>query len=296
MKIGPNSAALYISVVLLFFGAAPAVSTSAQSPSPTPQVSPSPSLEKEFVKNVFRDQKAIWLSPFHLDSEDARWLVPLSAASVALFATDRRTANAVSDNGTKPPSTGVSHQISRIGSIYSTVGVAGAFYVSGVATHNWRARETGILGGEALVDSMFVATVVKTITQRPRPTVPDPNDDFFNGGHSFPSGHATAAWSLAAVVASEYNDKPAVQITAYGLATAVAISRFTGRNHFLSDVLAGSALGYGVGKFVYHKHHIDESQIRNGAVQPLTKRSRWIPTVVPLYARAERAYGVRLAW
>ena len=37
--------------------------------------------------------------------------------------------------------------------------------------------------------------------------------------------------------AKEYNDKPLVGITMYGLASVVSLSRYSGRRHFLSDVL-----------------------------------------------------------
>src|SRR5439155_937905 len=65
--------------------------------------------------------------------------------------------------------------------------------------------------------------------------------------------------TLATVIANEYHDHRAVEIAAYGLASAVSISRFTGHNHFLSDVLVGSALGYGIGRYVYKTHHVKTS-------------------------------------
>jgi hypothetical protein len=61
------------------------------SPSPTPSTSPSPTLESKFFKNILRDQKAIWTSPFHLHGSDARWLAPLGLGTAAVIATDRRT-------------------------------------------------------------------------------------------------------------------------------------------------------------------------------------------------------------
>jgi hypothetical protein len=60
-------------------------------PSPTPQASPTPSLEKEFFKNILRDQRAFILSPFHLTGSDTKFLLPLGAATIALIATDRST-------------------------------------------------------------------------------------------------------------------------------------------------------------------------------------------------------------
>jgi len=42
-------------------------------------------------------------------------------------------------------------------------------------------------------------------------------------------------------------DKPLIRFGAYGIATAVSVSHFTGLEHFPSDVLVGAALGAGVG-------------------------------------------------
>src|SRR5882757_418862 len=50
---------------------------------PTPTPSPTPKIN--FFKNVAHDQKAIWLSPFHLKREDAKWLVPLGLTAAALI-------------------------------------------------------------------------------------------------------------------------------------------------------------------------------------------------------------------
>src|SRR5437870_3715592 len=133
-------------------------SASAQTPTstPTPQPSPTPTLERKFLKNILRDQRAIWTSPLHLDKDDAKWLAPLGLSTAALIATDRRTADALDDNRTR---LNVSHAISYAGSGYGAGSIAGAFYLIGRATHSERARETGLLGAEALIDSGIVAFV-----------------------------------------------------------------------------------------------------------------------------------------
>ncbi|MGH9931960.1 MAG: phosphatase PAP2 family protein [Pyrinomonadaceae bacterium] len=70
------------------------------------------------------------------------------------------------------------------------------------------------------------------------------------------------------MIAREYgHHRPLVQVGAYGLATAVSLSRYTGRNHFLSDVLVGSAMGYGIGRYVYHKHHATTLDAWNGKTE-----------------------------
>jgi len=187
----------------------------------------------------------------------------------------------------------VSHVISALGSGYSTGSIAAAFYLLGRKKNDARARETGLLAGEALIDSGIVAAALKTSTQRPRPRAGEDRGKFFHGGLSFPSGHAIAAWSLATIVASEYRYSRLIQITAYGFATAISVSRYTGRNHFLSDALVGSVIGYGIGRYVYRtRHDPDAGSISTGR----QRTSRLLPLITPRYQRSIRNYGVTLAW
>jgi membrane-associated phospholipid phosphatase len=269
-------------------------STRRAEPVPTPQARPSPTPrpERHFFSDILRDQRAIWTSPFRLGRGDARWLAPLGITTAVLIASDQETGE-LGDNRRR---ISVSKDVSLGGSIYATGGIAAGFYLVGRAAGNERARETGLLAGEALVDSAIVDTVVKNISQRPRPTHDDAHAEFFDGGHSFPSGHAAEAWALATVVANEYHDRRAVQVAAYGLAAAVSVSRYTGRNHFLSDVLVGSALGYGIGRFVYKKHHDATGDASAGEAKSRALHSKWMPLVAPRFSRAERSYGLALAW
>jgi membrane-associated phospholipid phosphatase len=270
----------------------------AQSPRPTPAPSPGPaapatrSLEKDFFKNILQDQKAIWTSPLHLKTEDARWLVPLGVGAGILIATDQSTGDEIAESD-KPLN--ASRIVSYAGSRYGVGAIAGAFYVFGRVKHNGRARETGVLGAEALIDSAIVASSIKAITQRTRPTGGQSRSDFFDGGTSFPSGHSIEAWTLATIIANEYHDKPAVQIAAYGIASAVSVARFTGRNHYLSDVLIGSVMGYGIGQYVYHKRHRKTVDSGGSDEEESRDRSLW-PAIAPQYNRRAHDYGVALAW
>ena len=277
---------------ILLGGLSVSAQTPTPTPSPTPQKTSSSTLEREFLKNILRDQKAIWTAPFHLHGDDARWLVPLGLGTAALIATDRSSADEIAESQDQ---LSPSRAISYIGSAYGVASIAGTFYLAGRFTHNQRARETGVLGAEAIIDSVIVATAVKEITQRSRPRAGRSRGDFFDGGTSFPSGHSIQAWSLATVIANEYHDRRLVQFTAYGLATAVSVARFTGRNHFLSDVLVGSAMGYGIGRYVYHAHHIKRSDSGGDDEESLERSKRW-PSIAPEYNRHAREYGITLAW
>jgi membrane-associated phospholipid phosphatase len=158
-------------------------------------------------------------------------------------------------------------------------------------------RETGLLTAEALIDSGIVVTALKTVSQRQRPPVDDSSGEFFDGGRSFPSGHASAAWSVATVIAHEYGHRrPLVQVAAYATASAVSLSRFTGRNHFLSDILVGSAIGYATGRYVYHKHHDPALDALNEKQNDLLVRSKLFPRIAALYYPRAGVYGATAVW
>jgi hypothetical protein len=270
---------------MIVFTLATTVVVHAQTPASTP--TPMPSLEHQFLKNILHDQKSIWTAPFHLDRDDMKWVVPGSIGLMGLITTDRITGD---EMGEAEGQVTISRRISNVGSIYGITAVAGAFYLVGRSRNDARARETGLLSAEAMIDSIIVEGALKGITQRARPVDGIERSEFFDGGSSFPSGHSTQAWAVAAVIANEYKHRPAVQIAAYAIASAVSVARFTGHKHYLSDVVAGSALGFGIGKFVYHAHH-SELLDDDGAVS----KSAW-PVIMPQYNRQARQYGVALTW
>jgi membrane-associated phospholipid phosphatase len=259
-------------------------------PSPTPIASPTPSLEKEFFKNVLRDQKAIWTAPFHLQREDAKWIVPSGIGVMALITTDRITGDEIAEFDRQVKASRI---VSYAGSAYGIAAVAGTFYIVGRKTNNSRARETGVLSAQAAVNSLIVSTALKGITQRGRPQSGRDRSEFFDGGSSFPSGHSIEAWSVATIIAHEYHERRLVQVAAYGIAAAVSVSRFTGHKHYLSDVLVGSALGYGIGQYVYHTHHRKTSASSDDDAG--LEASRW-PAITPRYNRRVHSYGVALSW
>jgi membrane-associated phospholipid phosphatase len=279
---------------LLFITTLAAVSYAqvpAKSEPPVPQASPSPSPEKNFFKNILRDQRAIWTSPFHLQREEAKWLLPLGVSTAALIATDRHTARALHNDRLR---LNISRDVSQLGSMYGTSAIAATFYFVGRKSENVRARETGMLAEEAIIDGWIVGTALKSISERRRPRARKDPGDFFERGFSFPSGHAIAAWSLATVVANEYRDRRLVQVSAYGLAAVVSVSRFTGRNHFLSDVLVGSAIGYGIGRYVYRSHH--DPALESISQEIPQTHSKLLPLIMPTYQLSARSYGVGLLW
>lgn len=207
-------------------------------------------LGKHVFRNFALDQKAIWTSPFHVKLVDAEWLVPLGGAAAAMFATDTEVSKHLNSS---PSRISTSNNLANAG--IATFAAAGAgMYLWGHLTHNDHVRETGFLAGEAAVDSLAATYALKYALGRERPLQDDFRGRFFQGGDSFPSEHSSAAWSIASVIAHEYPG-PLTSVVAYGLAAAVSSSRITAQQHFPSDVLIGSALGWFIGQEVYRHHH-----------------------------------------
>jgi membrane-associated phospholipid phosphatase len=208
-------------------------------------------LGRKLLSNLWLDQKAIWTSPFHLDQEDAEWWAGLGAVTAGLIVTDRRTTH-IFENSAGQVRWG--NNISQIGAVYTVIPEVAGFYLYGVLADNQKARETGVLGGEALLDGLIVVEVLKTATGRNRPNASTHPGDFFDGGASFPSGHTIATWALASVIAHEYGNRKFVPYLAYGLAAVVGAARFTARQHYASDVFAGGAMGFFIGRYVVNTH------------------------------------------
>ncbi len=238
------------------------------SPEPSPVASSSPasrlarSPELSLVRNLVQDQKDIWTSPLHLRLNDVQWLAPLLGAGIVTGFSDTDIQRHLPTSAT----------LQTRSKSYSTYGVAafagatGAAWLWGRATHNDHLRETGILSAEAALDSFALTYAIKTVTQRDRPYQGNGHGTFFSNGDSFPSEHAVAAWSMATVIAHEYPG-PLTTLLAYGGAAAVSALRVTGRQHFTSDALVGSALGYFVGRHVYNAHHDREDLARYGTFE-----------------------------
>jgi len=141
--------------------------------------------------------------------------------------------------------------------------IAGGAYLTGVLAGMPTVRAFGAdTSLSMLVAELLVALPTKVLVGRSRPYEDEGPYHFkpLHGGVSFPSGHATQAFTLAAVI-SEYGDDPWISAAAYGGAGLVGLARLEQREHFLSDVVAGGLIGTLSAKAVMRRHHT----LREGA-------------------------------
>jgi membrane-associated phospholipid phosphatase len=208
-------------------------------------------------KYIFQDQKAIWTSPFHTSKQDIKFWAVFGTATAAFIATDRWSVKQLPNSSSQ---VSVSKWASLAGSAYSLIPVSAGFYFIGTGTHEERLRETGLLAFETLIDSTLVVEVLKLAADRARPLESDGQGHFWDSPNGrlnsgFPSGHAINAWALASVIAHQYPHPRIIPVLAYGLASTVVVARVGARQHFPGDVVAGSAMGWFIGDYVYGRRH-----------------------------------------
>ena len=208
---------------------------------------------RPFLEHLAGDQKRFWTSPKELTTGGVRTFLPFAAFTGFLVGSDSWISKQVPDS---PSQLKRSKNISDF-AVFSLVGAAGGAFVLGQMKHNDHLSETGLLSGEAALNSTAVTYALKEITRRQRPFQGNGNGTFFQGGDSFSSEHTAVAWSIASVVAHEYPG-PLTKLAAYGLASAVTLTRVTSKQHFASDAFIGSALGWYIGRQVYRAHHDPE--------------------------------------
>lgn len=240
-------------------------------------------LGRKLLANIMMDQKEIWTSPFRMHSKDAKWWIGFGALTATLIATDRHTANIFENS---PGQISWGKHVSRIGASYTLIPLVSGFYGYGVLRDDSKPREVGVLGAEALLDSLIVVQVLKPIGGRIRPDSKGEKAQFFDGGDSFPSGHAITSWSLASLIAHEYGHGHGklVPVLAYALASVASTARFAAQRHYASDIVAGSAMGWFIGRYVYQTH-MDHALHQHG----------WLHRrIAPNFQPAQHLYGIAL--
>lgn len=145
------------------------------------------------------------------------------------------------------------HQESSVARSWNNVGKATPVVLAGaaagaVAFGDARMQNIGIISLESIAGAAALSVATKHVAGRARPSEElgqwSRTKDRSNA--SFPSNHASVAFAAVTPFAQEY-DAPWL----YGLAAAGSLGRTAGRQHWVSDVIAGSVLGMAVGGWLW---------------------------------------------
>jgi undecaprenyl-diphosphatase len=143
-----------------------------------------------------------------------------------------------------PSTDRVMYGASAIGDFSLVWHVAGAARALGGKRHE---REALRLAAALGVETVLINGVVKSWFRRTRPDhKPHPVRRLRKPrSSSFPSGHATSGFMAATLLGS--GRRPATKLAWYTVATVIATSRIHVKIHHASDVVAGAAIGVGLG-------------------------------------------------
>jgi len=149
-------------------------------------------------------------------------------------------------------------------------------YVGGLIAGNDGLRVTGRLMGEALLLAGAPAITLQYGLGRSRPHAGEGAFRYRflqwrNENQSLPSGHATVAFAISTVLAKRI-DRAWVSAPLYAFAGLTALSLAWGNEHWPSDVILGSALGYLAGSYVVSEEERREGE--DGGSRSQQNRSR----------------------
>ncbi len=99
--------------------------------------------------------------------------------------------------------------------------------------------------------------VLKFASGRERPNQTTSPNQWRQNGSSFPSLHVSAAFAIGTVFAESGNDRYrwVRRVLGYGIATATGYERLKHNAHWLSDVVAGAALGMASAHFALNREY-----------------------------------------
>lgn len=214
--------------------------------------------KRNYLKEFIIDLKDVALAPKRFN--DKQWLttgVFLGATSV-IYSQDRQLNKFFQDNRTDFTDRVSGLLFDPWGDGYYSVPLVAGMFLYGHFNKKPREKRIAITTAKAMAVSAIYIYTMKKLFHRHRPNE-YPADPYAWDGPSlshdhdaFPSGHTVIAFTVASTLSSEYKDKPFIPITLYSLAGFTAASRLNDNKHWVSDVVVGGLLGYGIGKLVYN--------------------------------------------
>ena len=249
--------------------AAPDTNTSILTvPEPTATASAPSAAESSTVAGLGHDFGLYFTSPLHWNGGDWAWF---GGALVAIGASHHYDSQVYTHftKGLTPA------QIANINSndLQDAIPAAIVFFGTwGYAA--WVGDPTGHRETwsmfEAAALSSLTAYATKFIVRREGPyQTSDPNEWFKSGGRSFPSEHATAAFAIGGVLAEAGGDdyRWLRRLLGYGLGVGTSYLRLKHNAHWLSDTVAGAALGIASAQFTLN--HAYRSQDSHFGLVPV---------------------------
>ena len=206
-------------------------------------------LHKSLAAETLEDAEAYYTAPLHWNGRDWAFFGGALAAIAVTHHYDTQARNhylAGSSSPLGPPASGSVKDALPAAAVF--LGTWG--YASLIGSHAGQGEAWNMIESGGL--SFVSAYALKYIVRRPGPDTTTDANHWFGGGTSFPSEHTTAAFAIGTVLAESGNPefRWLRRTIGYGLGFGTAYLRMKHNAHWLSDTIAGAALGAATARFV----------------------------------------------
>ncbi len=198
------------------------------------------------------DAKAYFTAPLHWNARNWEYFGGALAVIAAAHHYDTQARTHYDAGSTSPLGPKESGELTDVlpsaALLLGTWGYAGLVNSDAGRGEAWNMLEsTGL--------SMVSAYALKYTLRRTGPDATTDPNHWFGGGSSFPSEHATMAFAIGTVLAESGNPdyRWIRRVIGYGVGFGTAYLRLKHNAHWLSDTIAGGALGMASAHFVMNR-------------------------------------------
>jgi membrane-associated phospholipid phosphatase len=204
------------------------------------------------AQDLLQDAKLYFTAPLRWDGKD--WLF-FGGALAAVGAAHEYDADVRRDfaTGARARLNGQDKNALR-DAIPAAVALAGTWAFAGLIDDQ-AGRVESYTMLEAAMFSLITTEGLKFAAGRERPNETTHVDAWHRGGGSFPSLHTSATFAVGTVLAESGGDdyRWIRRFLGYGMGSAVAYARLHENAHWLSDTVAGAAIGIATAEFTMNR-------------------------------------------
>ena len=267
-----------IFLILLFVICCQPTANSQQLVANSQQPTASSLLSKEYLGSYWNSGLTVLSQPLHYDWKDWTVFGGVAAVTTLAFVYDDEIYKFVNGTFGDGQSNAISKCTDVFGEEYFILPSVALTYAIGAINKDSRLRNMSLAALQSFVYAEVASAGLKVLTCRERPVAnsqqPAANSQSWLGpfatleSTAFPSGHAMRSFALATTVAGFYPDRKWVGVVSYSLATMTSVGRVISKEHWTSDVIVGSALGYFIGRGVV-KFNEKIGNISSVEIQPI---------------------------
>lgn len=236
-------------------------------------------LSKKYLKSYWNSGLTVLAQPLHYDWKDWTVFGGVAAVTTLAFVYDDEIYDFVNGTFGNEKWNTASKCTDVFGEEYFILPTVALTYAVGAIGDHCRLKNMSLAALQSFVYAEVASAGLKVLTCRLRPSEVNSQQSTVNSqtwlgpfksfkSTSFPSGHAMRSFALATTVAGFYPDKKWVGIVSYSLATMTSLGRVVSKEHWVSDVIVGAALGYFIGRGVV-KFNEKIGNISSVDIQPI---------------------------